>query len=147
MAGGALRLARFNTQLGTTDKRYFQGLAIPSAAAILAGMVWLGVDLEIDGQVYGIWISIITMLLGLSMVSNLRYYSFKEVDWRGKVPFIAVLVVVLAFVLIAYQPPVVLFTVFSVYALSGPVLTLWQKRNLMLRRGERAKAKNSSEDT
>ncbi|PWK44453.1 CDP-diacylglycerol--serine O-phosphatidyltransferase [Pleionea mediterranea] len=147
VAGGALRLARFNTQLGTSDKRYFQGLAIPSAAAILAGMVWLGVDLEIDGQVYGIWISIITMLLGLSMVSNLRYYSFKEVDWRGKVPFIAVLVVVLAFVLIAYQPPVVLFTVFSVYALSGPVLTLWQKRNLMLRRGERAKAKNSSEDT
>jgi len=140
VAGGALRLARFNTQIGIADKKYFQGLAIPSAAAILAGMVWLGVDLSVDGKVYGFWISIVTILLGLAMVSNLRYYSFKEVNWRGKVPFIAVLVIVLVFVLIAYQPPVVLFTVFGGYALSGPIMTLWQKRNLMLRRQKRVKS-------
>ncbi|WP_144395513.1 CDP-diacylglycerol--serine O-phosphatidyltransferase [Pleionea sediminis] len=141
VAGGALRLARFNTQVGTADKRYFQGLAIPSAAAILAGMVWVGVDYDINGQEYGKWISIITMLLGLFMVSNLRYYSFKEVDWRGKVPFIAILIVVLAFVLIAYQPPIVLFSVFSLYAISGPVVTLWQKRSIMSKRLQRKKSK------
>ncbi|NVJ51481.1 MAG: CDP-diacylglycerol--serine O-phosphatidyltransferase [Gammaproteobacteria bacterium] len=145
VAGGALRLARFNTQLGTADKKYFQGLAIPSAAAILAGMVWLGVDLKIDGREYGFWISIITILLGLAMVSNLRYYSFKEVNWKGKVPFIAVLVMVLVIVLVAYQPPVVLFTVFGGYALSGPVLTLWQKRNLMSLRRKRSKSGNDAE--
>jgi CDP-diacylglycerol--serine O-phosphatidyltransferase len=134
VAGGALRLARFNTQLGIADKRYFQGLAIPSAAAILAGMVWVGVDQNINGHDYGLPIAIFTIILGLLMVSNFRYYSFKEVNWRGRVPFIAILVVVLVFVLIAFQPPIVLFTVFSLYALSGPVVTLWQKRTLMSRR-------------
>jgi len=143
VAGGALRLARFNTQLGSADKRYFQGLAIPSAAAIIAGFVWLGVDLELDGKGYGLWISIMTMVLGLLMVSNFRYYSFKEVNWRGKVPFIAILVVVLVFVLIAYQPPIVLFTVFGGYALSGPILTLWQKRALM---GSRRRKKVDESD-
>lgn len=146
VAGGALRLARFNTQLGTADKRYFQGLAIPSAAAILAGMVWVGVDLEVNGHDYGLWIAIATIILGLLMVSNFRYYSFKEVNWRGKVPFLAILVVVLVFVLIAYQPPIVLFTVFSGYALSGPILTLWQKRNLMSRRRRAGQAEKSSEE-
>ncbi len=145
VAGGALRLARFNTQLGTADKRYFQGLAIPSAAAILAGMVWLGVDLEINGKDYGMWVSILTIILGLLMVSNFRYSSFKEVNWKGKVPFLAILVVVLVFVLIAYQPPIVLFTVFGAYALSGPVVTLWQKRSLMLRRSKRGKDTPNSE--
>ncbi|NVJ62317.1 MAG: CDP-diacylglycerol--serine O-phosphatidyltransferase [Gammaproteobacteria bacterium] len=145
VAGGALRLARFNTQIGTADKKYFQGLAIPSAAAILAGMVWLGVDLKVDGREFGLWIGILTLLLGLAMVSNLRYYSFKEVNWRGKVPFIAVLIIVLVFVLIAYQPPIVLFTGFGVYALSGPVLTLWQKRNLMSKRQSRNKSVDDKE--
>jgi CDP-diacylglycerol--serine O-phosphatidyltransferase len=146
VAGGALRLARFNTQLGIADKRYFQGLAIPSAAAILAGMVWVGVDQNINGHDLGFPVAIITILLGLLMVSNFRYYSFKEVNWRGKVPFIAILVVVLVFVLIAYQPPIVLFTVFSAYALSGPIVTLWQKKNLMSRRRRAAQVEDKATD-
>ncbi len=145
VAGGALRLARFNTQIGIADKRYFQGLAIPSAAAILAGMVWLGVDWEINGADYGFWVSLVTIALGLLMVSNFRYSSFKEVNWKGKVPFIAILVVVLAFVLIAYSPPVVLFTVFGGYALSGPVVTLWQRRSLRSKRGKKVPT-DESED-
>ncbi|MEE4245086.1 MAG: CDP-diacylglycerol--serine O-phosphatidyltransferase [Kangiellaceae bacterium] len=144
VAGGALRLARFNTQVGIADKRYFQGLAIPSAAAILAGMVWLGVDRGINGQDYGFWIAISTICLGALMVSNLRYSSFKEVNWRGKVPFLAILVIVLVFVLIAYQPPIVLFTVFTGYALSGPINTLWQKRNLLSKRQKRVSEKSNN---
>ncbi len=135
VAAGALRLARFNTQVGKSDKRYFQGLAIPSAAAILAGLVWLGVDLGYTrGDEFGVSIAILTIVLGVLMVSNFRYFSFKTLNLKGKVPFLAILVVVLIFVLIAYHPSAVLFICFFVYALSGPLLTLWQKRVLKERR-------------
>jgi CDP-diacylglycerol--serine O-phosphatidyltransferase len=130
-AGAALRLARFNSAIATADKRYFTGLPSPSAAAILAGAVWLGVDKGFSGEQLA-WVAlIVTVGAGLLMVSNLRYASFKQVDFRGKVPFFAIVVVMLAFAVVLSEPPLVLFLVFSVYMLSGPAIglrRLWRKR-------------------
>ena len=133
-AGTALRLARFNTQVGRADKRYFQGLASPAAAAVIAGMVWVGQDYDVDGRSFAIAAAIITIMLGVFMVSNVRYRSFKDLDLKGRVPFVAVLIVVLVFVLISIDPPQVLFAGFALYALSGPVITLITLRR---RRAER----------
>ncbi len=133
VAGGALRLARFNTQLGTADKRYFQGLAIPAAAAVVCGMVWCGEAYAIYGKDHSLLVAVILIISGLLMVSNFRYLSFKQVDWKEKVPFVAVLALVLAFVMIASEPPLVLFVVFAGYAISGPLVTLWQLREFRSR--------------
>ncbi len=127
-AGAALRLARFNTQIGIEDKRYFQGLASPSAAAIIAGLVWVGDSYLLQGPVVNKVALGLTITAGLLMVSNIRYYSFKGIDFKGKVPFVAILIVVLVLVLVSYDPPVVLFGGFLMYALSGPVMTLVQLR-------------------
>ncbi|VAX11723.1 CDP-diacylglycerol--serine O-phosphatidyltransferase [hydrothermal vent metagenome] len=133
-AGTALRLARFNTQVGIADKRYFQGLASPSAAAVLAGGVWVGVDNGIAGADV-VWVAaIITLVAGLLMVSNIRFSSFKEVDFRGKVPFVVLVAVMLGFAVVLWQPPLVFFLLFLGYAISGPILTLTQLRQ---RRAER----------
>ncbi|MDT0583883.1 MULTISPECIES: CDP-diacylglycerol--serine O-phosphatidyltransferase [Alteromonadaceae] len=123
VAGAALRLARFNTQVGIADKRFFQGLASPAAAALVAGMVWVGIDYDIDGNDYGVIVALVTGLSGLLMVSNFKYNSFKEVEWHGKVPFVALLVVMLIFIVVATAPSLVLFIVFMLYAIAGPVNT------------------------
>lgn len=123
VAGAALRLARFNTQVGIADKRFFQGLASPAAAALVAGMVWVGVDYNINGNDYGLLVALFTGLSGILMVSNFKYNSFKEVDWHGKVPFVAILVVLLIFVVVSTAPSLVLFIVFVLYALAGPINT------------------------
>lgn len=121
----ALRLARFNTQVGTADKRFFQGLPSPSGAALLAGLVWL---CDEHGFTHGTVLAPLafplTVLAALLMVSNIRYYSFKGLDFKGRVPFVTGLMVVLAFVLISLSPSLVLFITFFAYALSGPALTL-----------------------
>ena len=126
VACGALRLARFNTQPASTDKRFFQGLPSPPAAGILVGMVWYGVEYGIIGSSYSWLIAIITVSTGLLMVSNFRYHSFKEFGNKEKVPFFAILLLVLIFVGIASEPPLVLFVGFSIYGLSGLLITLWQ---------------------
>lgn len=123
VAGAALRLARFNTQVGTADKRFFQGLASPAAAALVAGMVWVGVDYDFNGNDISIIVAVITGLSGILMVSNFKYNSFKEVDWHGKVPFVAILVVLLIFVVVSTAPSLVLFLVFVLYAFAGPINT------------------------
>jgi CDP-diacylglycerol--serine O-phosphatidyltransferase len=123
VAGAALRLARFNTQVGIADKRFFQGLASPAAAALVAGMVWVGVDYDIDGNEIGLIVALVTGFSGILMVSNFKYNSFKEVDWHGKVPFVAILVVLLIFVIVSTAPSLVLFIVFVLYALAGPINT------------------------
>jgi len=147
-ATAALRLARFNTQVGIADKRYFQGLASPSAAAIVAGMVWVGETYAIKHILVDYVAWGLTVAVGLLMVSNVRYYSFKTLNLRDRVPFVAILAIVLILVLISSNPPVVLFSVFFAYALSGPVLTLTQLRK---RRAEREQAhkhhESQSEDT
>ncbi|MCI0653884.1 MAG: CDP-diacylglycerol--serine O-phosphatidyltransferase [Methylococcaceae bacterium] len=123
-AGGALRLARFNAQLATADKRYFQGLPSPAAAAILAGFVWVATEYSLEGAPLSVVSAALSIATGLLMVSNFRYYSFKDIDLRGKVPFVVAIAVMLCFGLIFTHPPVMLFGLFFVYALSGPVVTL-----------------------
>jgi len=139
-AGTALRLARFNTQVGRVDKRYFQGLASPAAAAVVAGMVWVGHDYQAAGLSISILAAVVTVCVGLLMVSNVRYRSFKDLDLKGKVPFVAILAVVLVFVLISLDPPQVLLAGFAVYAISGPVGTLLSLRQ---RRAERRAANDN----
>ena len=120
-AAAALRLARFNIQVGVVDKRYFIGLPSPSAAALIAGLVWVGADYGMPGEDIPLLTFPLTVLTGLLMVSNIRFKSFKDLDLRGKIPFVAMLIIVLIFVFISIDPPVVLFSIALVYALSGPV--------------------------
>jgi CDP-diacylglycerol--serine O-phosphatidyltransferase len=127
-AGAALRLARFNTQVASADKRYFQGLPSPSAAAVLAGLVWFSENNNFDGSDMWMLGALLAAAMGALMVSNVRYYSFKEIDFKNRVPFVALLAVVLVFVVISSHPPTVLFFGFLMYVVSGPVLTLYQIR-------------------
>jgi len=123
-AATALRLARFNTQTSTADKAYFQGLPSPSAAAAIAGAVWISVNYELAGIDLRILMCGLMIVAGLLMVSNVRYRSFKDLDLKGPVPFVRVLVVVLLFVLISLNPAHTLFLFFFAYAASGPIYTL-----------------------
>ena len=123
-ASAALRLARFNAQVATAEKSHFRGLPSPSAAAVLAGLVWVGTDLGIDGETLVYPAFVLTITMGLLMVSNIRYYSFKEVNFRNRVSFVAILLVVLVYAFASIDPPKVLFTGFLVYAISGVVYTL-----------------------
>ncbi|GLX80055.1 CDP-diacylglycerol--serine O-phosphatidyltransferase [Thalassotalea insulae] len=132
VAAAALRLARFNTQVGVADKRYFQGLASPAAAAVIASLVWLGTEYQVNGQDLGLVFGIITIVTGLLMVSNFRYNSFKDVDWKGKVNFIVVLLIVLVFVVVAASPAELLSAIFILYAASGPVTTIRSVKKLKL---------------
>ena len=122
-AGTALRLARFNTQLAVADKRWFTGLPSPAAAAVLAGMVWvLNGVYEVNGGDIQWLVWAVTIFAGLSMVSNIKFYSFKDLNLRRSVPFWAVLLVMLGFVVISLDQARVLWALFLVYALSGYVL-------------------------
>ncbi|MCC7412210.1 MAG: CDP-diacylglycerol--serine O-phosphatidyltransferase [Gammaproteobacteria bacterium] len=135
-AAAALRLARFNTQVGSADKRYFQGLPSPAAAAVLAGTVWLGTSLEVVRNAsLALAVTVLTVTVALLMVSNIRYHSFKDLDLRGRVPFVTILTIVLAFVFVSLHPALVLFSGFSLYACYGPVTTaLERRRRRQLRR-------------
>ncbi len=120
----ALRLARFNTQLSSGSKTYFQGLASPAAAAVVASSIWVATEFNLDNKAIGSVIAFMTVSSGLLMVSNFRYSAFKHLDLKNRNTFISLLVIVLLFVLIAARPAEVLFTVFILYALSGPALGL-----------------------
>ncbi|MEW5966813.1 MAG: CDP-diacylglycerol--serine O-phosphatidyltransferase [Pseudomonadota bacterium] len=126
-AGAALRLARFNTQLDQpTDKRFFQGLPSPSAAALVAGFVWVMVEYGIRGEEMRWLAALIALFAGLSMVSNFRFYSGKEINLRKSVPFFVILLIVLLFILISTSPPEVLFAGFVLYGLSGYADAVWR---------------------
>ena len=133
-AATALRLARFNTQLGSADKRYFQGLPCPAAAAVVAGLVWFATDNGIAGEDLRPVTMGIMLITAIFMVSNFRFYSFKTVDLRGRVPFVSILVVVLVLILISTDPPLMLFLGFLAYAASGLVMTLLHVRQRRLAR-------------
>jgi len=120
----ALRLARFNTQAGDSDKRYFTGLASPPAATLLASGVWLGSEYELSVEI-SILAALITAFVGLMMVSNLRYQSFKGLDAERRVPFVAMLITLMVFIVITIDPPMVLFILAFTYAISGPIAWLW----------------------
>jgi CDP-diacylglycerol--serine O-phosphatidyltransferase len=125
VAGAALRLARFNTLLEVADKRYFMGLPSPSAAALVAGLVWVVDDLGYDPDALR-WLAwAVTLFAGLTMVTNLKFYSFKTINLKKSVPFVAIFLVVLFLALLSYQPPLVLFAAFVVYAISGYVVSAW----------------------
>lgn len=127
-ACAALRLARFNTNIGVVDKRYFQGLPSPAAAAIIAGFVWIMTDVEVHATKVD-WVAFtLTLFAGLSMVTNVPFYSFKERNFFiKKVPFISLVVVVLIIALVASKPAVVLFCVFMIYGISGYVVFFWKR--------------------
>ena len=136
-ACAALRLARFNTKLEDPfqDRRYFQGLPSPAAAALLAGFVWVSYEYGISGReiffdaIKMQWLAWgFTVFAAGSMVSDLSFYSGKDVNLKKSVPFVAILAIMLAFVLVSYSPPEVLFTVVLIYALSG--YYLWLKSTL-----------------
>jgi CDP-diacylglycerol--serine O-phosphatidyltransferase len=126
-ACGALRLARFNTQVGVIDKRYFQGLASPAAAAVCMSFVLTMDKWGISGSELCFITPFLAVFAGLLMVSRFRYFSFKSlpVGAGERVPFVWVVVVVLVLVLLAIDPPRLLLGVFSIYLLSGPVMTVW----------------------
>ena len=124
-AAAALRLARFNTQAGSADKRYFQGLPCPAAAAVIAGLVWFdSIGQPVDSNTLVVFAFSLTICVGLLMVSNIRYHSFKQFDLHGKVPFFNILFIVLIIALIAVRPSLVLFLLSIIYVISGPLVTL-----------------------
>jgi CDP-diacylglycerol---serine O-phosphatidyltransferase len=126
-ACAALRLARFNTNIEVVDKRFFQGLPSPAAAALIAGLVWVALDFQIQGVDIKWLVWSITLFAGLTMVSNLPYYSGKEFNLRRRMPFFSILLLLLFFfALIPSHPPVVLFALFTLYALSGYFVKLWR---------------------
>lgn len=128
-AGAALRLARFNTNIEIVDKRFFQGLPSPAAAALCAGLVWLSDDLGLvrESTLRGV-ACVVTVFAGLTMVSNVPFYSFKDLNLRRSVPFWAVLLIVLAMTLVSFNPPVILFLGFVAYSVSGYVYWVWRWR-------------------
>ena len=124
----ALRLARFNVQIHKIDKRYFQGLPCPPAAGVIAGMVWTCSEFGVSGWSINIGAAVLTVVLGILMVSNIRYRSFKDLDLKHNVRFLTILIIVFVLILIAIDPPRILFTIFFLYAISGPIITFWQLR-------------------
>lgn len=129
-ACAALRLARFNTQVASVDKSYFVGLSSPPAAGLIAGMVWVGHDVEV-GTELTVLAAVVTLLAALLMVSNVKYFSFKSIDLKGRVPFVAILIVVALFTLFAVQPDVVLLGMAVAYATSGPLLWVWRRKQAL----------------
>jgi len=128
-AATALRLARFNVNIDVVDKRYFQGLPCPAAAAVLAGFVWVidDFDLQRAEWLHGLACGV-TFFAAITMVTSVPFYSFKDINFRRSVPFWAVLIVVLALILVSANPPMVLFGMFVAYAVSGYVLWAWNFR-------------------
>jgi len=128
--GAALRLARFNTNIEVVDKRFFQGLPSPAAAALVAGFLWLAIDNKIPVGEYGMpWVAaFLTLYAGITMVSNVPFHSFKGINLRRSVPFAVILLIVLGFILVISDPPIVLFLLFVAYGLSGYVYWVWKKR-------------------
>lgn len=123
-AGNAIRLARFNVQADKIDNNFFCGLPVPSAAAIIAGFVWVGDSYGWSNEFIPWLLAVLSVLLALLMVSSAPYYSFKKINLRGKVPILTVFFIALGFVFISIDPPVMLFSLFCLYGCSGPVMWL-----------------------
>ena len=121
-AAAGIRLARFNVNIGVVDSRFFQGLPSPSGAAVLTGLVWVLADFDFQP---GFWLAILVWVIavfaGITMVSNVPFYSFKEVNWKRRVPLWVILIAVVAFAVVASKPSLVLWGLFMGYAISGYV--------------------------
>ena len=126
-ACAALRLARFNVNTGVVDKRFFQGLPSPAAAALVAGFIWLSTELDLE-RADLVWpLFALTLYAGLTMVTNVPFYSFKDLSLKRSVPFAAIVLVALGIAVINIHPPTVLFGLFVLYGLSGYGVYLWRK--------------------
>lgn len=143
-ACAALRLARFNTQVGVADKRYFQGLASPAAAGLCMSFVWAMENLGIEGQSLCFFMPILIVVAGLLMVSRVRYFSFKTWPVSDRVPFVWIILAVLVIVALALNTALVLLALTVTYALSGVVITLWGVRRRASRRRRRAMRRHAS---
>lgn len=119
-AAVALRLARFNIQLALIDKRFFYGLPCPAAAAIISSFVWFCYQNQLNNYIIMHLTAILAITSAILMVSNIRFYSFKEIDFKGRVPFLYLLVIIFLFIAVAAYPSLVLLTSFILYACSGP---------------------------
>ncbi|MDP3252528.1 MAG: CDP-diacylglycerol--serine O-phosphatidyltransferase [Hydrogenophaga sp.] len=126
-ACAALRLARFNVNTAVVDKRFFQGLPSPAAAALVAGFIWLMTELEIPAKEVTWFMFALTLYTGLTMVTNVPFYSFKDLSLKKSVPFAAIVLVALGIAVINIHPPTVLFGLFVIYGLSGYALYAWRK--------------------
>ncbi|MDH5540737.1 MAG: CDP-diacylglycerol--serine O-phosphatidyltransferase, partial [Rhizobacter sp.] len=131
-ASAALRLARFNTNLGVVDKRFFQGLPSPAAAAVVMAFVWVMDDAGFKGFKEGPWLGwtalAITLYAGLTMVTNVPFYSFKDFSLRRSVPFVVIVAIALGIAVINIHPPIVLFGLFCLYGLSGYGVYAWRRK-------------------
>ncbi|MFC2990412.1 CDP-diacylglycerol--serine O-phosphatidyltransferase [Halomonas tibetensis] len=127
VACAALRLARFNVQIGSVDKKWFIGLPSPSAAALVAASVWTFHSFDAEAFGFKLLMLVIVGAAGVLMVSNIRYYSFKDIDLKGPVPFVVLLAIVLGFVVISVEPSVMLLLLFGTYVASGPVMAAMRK--------------------
>ncbi|GAB3757109.1 CDP-diacylglycerol--serine O-phosphatidyltransferase [Ramlibacter monticola] len=140
-ACAALRLARFNVNTAVVDKRYFQGLPSPAAAALVTGFIWLMTEYGVKGF-DAAWIMFgVALYAGLTMVTNVPFYSFKDIQMKKSVPFAVIVLIALGIAVINIYPPAVLFGVFIVYGLSGYAMYFWRKA-----RGERASVISTSTD-
>jgi CDP-diacylglycerol--serine O-phosphatidyltransferase len=123
----ALRLARFNVNTGVVDKRYFQGLPSPAAAALVAGLIWVMNDLGHQGHDMAWPMFGVALYAGLTMVTNVPFYSFKDVHMKRSVPFVVIVLIALGIAVITIHPPIVLFGLFVIYGVSGYALYSWRK--------------------
>ncbi|CAN5655018.1 CDP-diacylglycerol--serine O-phosphatidyltransferase [soil metagenome] len=130
-AAAALRLARFNTNIAVVDKRFFQGLPSPAAAAIVMGLIWLMDDAgfkNVRETEWLVWTAFVaTLFSGLTMVTNVPFYSFKDVSFKRSVPFVSIVAIALGIAIINLHPPAVLFSLFVFYGLSGYGVYVWRK--------------------
>jgi len=126
-ACAALRLARFNVNTGVVDKRYFQGLPSPAAAALVMGFIWLMTDVDVQGASMAWPMFAFALYAGLTMVTNVPFYSFKDVHMKKSVPFTVIVLFALGIGVVNIHPPIVLFSVFVAYGLSGYVIYGWRK--------------------
>jgi CDP-diacylglycerol---serine O-phosphatidyltransferase len=130
-ACAALRLARFNTNIGSVDKRFFQGLPSPAAAALVTGLIWVMDDAGFKSVSQVTWLTWValgtTLFAGFTMVTNVPFYSFKVVGVKRTVPFIFIVAIALGIAIVQLHPPFVLFAVFCLYGLSGYAVYVWRR--------------------
>ena len=126
-ACAALRLARFNVNTAVVDKRYFQGLPSPAAAALVAGFIWVATDLGIKGSSVAWPTFALALYAGLSMVTNVPFYSFKDVHMKKSVPFVVIVLIALGIAVINIDPPIVMFSLFIAYGVSGYLIYAWRR--------------------
>ena len=126
-ACAALRLARFNVNTGVVDKRYFQGLPSPAAAGLVAGFIWLMTDQGIKGSSVAWPMFALALYSGLTMVTNVPFYSFKDVHMKKSVPFAVIVSIALVIAIVNIDPPIVMFGVFVLYGFSGYVIYVWRR--------------------